>query len=149
MVIKKLTLHNFRNYENESFSFSEGLNVLTGRNAQGKTNCAEAVFYLCTGASLRIRHEKQLIRRGQDFAYVSAEALSRYGTVRLEAKIYENRRELFVNGNKLARAVDLLGNRTDRTKGGAFSISPFRRLRANTALRSTAIARSSISATIC
>lgn len=110
MVIKKLTLHNFRNYENESFSFSEGLNVLTGRNAQGKTNCAEAVFYLCTGASLRIRHEKQLIRRGQDFAYVSAEALSRYGTVRLEAKIYENRRELFVNGNKLARAVDLLGN---------------------------------------
>ncbi len=49
MVIKKLTLQNFRNYEAETFFFSEGLNVLSGRNAQGKTNCAEAVFYLCTG----------------------------------------------------------------------------------------------------
>ena len=44
MRIKKLTLHNFRNYEDETFAFSDGLNVLTGRNAQGKTNCAEAVF---------------------------------------------------------------------------------------------------------
>ena len=62
MVIKKLTLRNFRNYVEESFSFCEGLNILTGKNAQGKTNCAEAVFYLCTGASLRIRHEKQIGR---------------------------------------------------------------------------------------
>ena len=66
MQIKKLFLQNFRNYENEVFEFSDGLNVLFGKNAQGKTNCAEAVFYLCTGASLRIRHDKQLIRIGAD-----------------------------------------------------------------------------------
>lgn len=110
MVIKNLTLYNFRNYENERFDFAEGLNVLTGKNAQGKTNCAEAVFYLCTGASLRIRHEKQLIRHGQEFARISAVAQSRYGDLTLEAKIFENKRELYVNGNKLARAVDFLGN---------------------------------------
>ena len=51
MVIENLTLHNFRNYEDETFTFDAGLNVLTGRNAQGKTNCAEAVFYLCTVAA--------------------------------------------------------------------------------------------------
>ena len=110
MVIKKLTLRNFRNYAEESFSFCEGLNILTGKNAQGKTNCAEAVFYLCTGASLRIRHDKQLIRRGQECAEIAAEAQSRFGTVSLAAKIFENRRELYVNGNKLSRAVDFLGN---------------------------------------
>lgn len=110
MVIKKLTLRNFRNYTDETFSFTEGLNVLTGKNAQGKTNCAEAVFYLCTGASLRIRHDKQLIRRGQEFADISAQAQSRYGTVFLQAKIYENRRELYVNGSRLTRAVDFVGN---------------------------------------
>ncbi|MDE5897403.1 MAG: DNA replication/repair protein RecF [Clostridia bacterium] len=110
MLIKKLTLYNFRNYEDESFSFTEGLNILTGRNAQGKTNCAEAVFYLCTGASLRIRHEKQLIRHGQEFARIAAVAESRFGNVSLEAKIYENKRELYVNGNKLTRQVDFLGN---------------------------------------
>lgn len=110
MLIKKLTLRNFRNYVDETFSFSEGLNILTGKNAQGKTNCAEAVFYLCTGASLRIRHDKQLIRRGQECADISAEAVSRFGTVTLEAKIYENKRELYVNGNRLTRAVDFVGN---------------------------------------
>ena len=41
MVIKKLALENFRNYENETFAFADGLNILTGKNAQGKTNCAE------------------------------------------------------------------------------------------------------------
>lgn len=50
MRIKKLLLKNFRNYGEEVFGFDEGLNVLYGKNAQGKTNCAEAVFYLCTGA---------------------------------------------------------------------------------------------------
>lgn len=110
MVIKKLSLHNFRNYEDECFAFTEGVNVLFGKNAQGKTNCAEAVFYLCTGSSLRIRHDRQLIRHGQSCASIRAEAQSRYGTVILEADIFENKREIRVNGNKIARAVDLLGN---------------------------------------
>ena len=110
MVIKKLTLQNFRNYEAETFFFSEGLNVLSGRNAQGKTNCAEAVFYLCTGSPLRIRHEKQLVRFGGEKAYLAAETETRSGTVKLEAEISENGRALFVNGNKVNRFVDFLGH---------------------------------------
>ena len=85
MVIENLTLHNFRNYEEERFTFEEGLNVLTGRNAQGKTNCAEAVFYLCTGASLRIRHDRQLIRRGAPSAHIAARVRTRFGVVQLMA----------------------------------------------------------------
>ena len=72
MQIKKLTLNNFRNYEEEEFTFTDGINVLFGKNAQGKTNCAEAVFYLCTGSSLRIKYDRQLIRAGADFARISA-----------------------------------------------------------------------------
>lgn len=110
MRIKKLTLHDFRNYQDETFTFGDGLNVLTGKNAQGKTNCAEAVYYLCTGSSLRIRHDKQLIRRGTEFARISAEAETKYGTVTLGATVFESRRELTVNGNRVARAVDFLGH---------------------------------------
>lgn len=110
MQIKKLFLQNFRNYEKETFTFSEGLNVLFGKNAQGKTNCAEAVFYLCTGASLRIRHDKQLIRMGADHAYIQAEAENRYGKVVIEATIYENKREIRVNGSKIGKNADLMGH---------------------------------------
>ena len=110
MQIKKLFLKNFRNYEDEIFVFSDGLNVLFGKNAQGKTNCAEAVFYLCTGASLRIRHDKQLIKMGADSAKITAEAENRYGKVSICADIYENKRELRVNGSKITKNADLMGH---------------------------------------
>ena len=110
MQIKKLFLQNFRNYESETFDFSEGLNVLFGKNAQGKTNCAEAVFYLCTGASLRIRHDKQLVRMGAESAKITAEAENRYGKVTIEAEIFENKREIRVNGSKIAKNAELMGH---------------------------------------
>lgn len=110
MRIKNLKLKNFRNYENESISFGEGLNVLFGKNAQGKTNCAEAVFYLCTGTSPRCRREKQLIRHGCDCAEISALAESVYGGIEISAKITESGREVKLNGNKITRNADILGN---------------------------------------
>lgn len=110
MQIKKLFLQNFRNYECEKFIFSDGLNVLFGKNAQGKTNCAEAVFYLCTGASLRIRHDKQLVKIGAETAKITAEAENRYGKVTIEAEISENKREIRVNGSKIHKNADLMGH---------------------------------------
>ncbi len=110
MRIKRLLLKNFRNYTEETFSFSGGLNVLYGRNAQGKTNCAEAVFYLCTGTSPRAKKDRQMIRAGAEYAHIEAVAESRFGEVRLAAEIRENGREVRVNGEKIARNADLLGN---------------------------------------
>ena len=110
MRIKNLNLKNFRNYANETVGFTEGLNVLFGKNAQGKTNCAEAVFYLCTGTSPRCRRDKQLIRHGCDFAEISAVAEGVYGEIEINAKICENSREVRINGNKITRNADILGN---------------------------------------
>ena len=110
MRIKNLNLKNFRNYANETVGFTEGLNVLFGKNAQGKTNCAEAVFYLCTGTSPRCRRDKQLNRHGCDFAEISAVAEGVYGEIEITAKICENSREVRINGNKITRNADILGN---------------------------------------
>ena len=110
MQIKKLFLENFRNYEREEIVFKDGLNVLFGKNAQGKTNCAEAVFYLCTGTSLRIRNDKQLIKIGSDRARIKADAENRYGKVSVEAEISETKREIRINGNKISKNADLMGH---------------------------------------
>ena len=110
MRIKNLVLKNFRNYSSEQFEFCPGLNVLTGRNAQGKTNCAEAVFYLCTGTSPRARRDRQLIKYGSPEAEISSVCGGRYGDICLSARIRENGRELSVNGNRIVRNADLLGN---------------------------------------
>ena len=110
MRIKNLKLKNFRNYGDESIDFSDGLNVLFGKNAQGKTNCAEAVYYLCTGVSPRSRRDKQLIRHGENCAEISALAEGRYGAISLSANIREDGREVRVNGNKITKNADILGN---------------------------------------
>ena len=110
MLIKNLNLKNFRNYSEECIAFSEGLNVLHGKNAQGKTNCAEAVFYLCTGVSPRCRRDKLLIKRGAEFAELSAAAEGKYGKMEIYAKITETGREFRLNGNKITRNADIMGN---------------------------------------
>ncbi len=110
MYIKNLTLKNFRNYSAETFIFSPGLNVLFGKNAQGKTNCAEAVFYLCTGTSPRTRRDKQLIKNGEKTAFISCTCAGRYGDAEISAAISESGREVKINGNKITRNADLLGN---------------------------------------
>ncbi len=110
MRIKNLNLKNFRNYSDESITFGEGLNVLFGKNAQGKTNCAEAVFYLCTGVSARTKRDKQLIKNGEQCAEISLTAEGRYGGMEIYAKITESGREFKVNGNKITRTADIMGN---------------------------------------
>lgn len=45
MWIQKITLKNYRNYTQEELTFSSGLNVLLGKNAQGKTNFLEAIYF--------------------------------------------------------------------------------------------------------
>jgi len=110
MYIKNLQLKNFRNYECEEFVFTNGMNVLSGKNAQGKTNCAEAIYYLCTGSSPRTRRDKQLIRTGEEAAQISCVCVGRYGEVELSATLRESGREVKINGNKIVRNADLLGN---------------------------------------
>lgn len=110
MYIKKLTLKNYRNYKSSEFKFINGINILVGMNAQGKTNAAEAVFYLCTGYSPRATRDKQLILNGEKSATAKIEAETRFGSVSVEAEIGEGGKDIKVNGVKIARAGELMGN---------------------------------------
>ena len=38
MMITKLHIRNFRNYQNVDLSFDSGVQMILGKNAQGKTN---------------------------------------------------------------------------------------------------------------
>ena len=61
MKIKKIALSGFRNYDFETVDFDEGTNVISGRNAQGKTNLLESVYMLSCGRSFRTRFDRELI----------------------------------------------------------------------------------------
>jgi len=63
----------FRNYHTLSYRPVARLNVLTGRNAQGKTNLLEALAVLLTGRSFRTTRLAELPRWGTDGAMLSGE----------------------------------------------------------------------------
>ena len=111
MFIKKLFLKNFRSYSEESIDFSNGINILTGANAQGKTNAAEAIFFLCTGYSPRANRDKLVIKNGEEQAEISATASSLYGDVSVKINFFTNdNKAIFVNGIKVLKIGEILGN---------------------------------------
>ena len=72
MKLKKIALTGFRNYEWDTVDFEDGINIISGLNAQGKTNLLEAVYMLSCGRSFRTRFDKELI----NFDYSAAEILA-------------------------------------------------------------------------
>ena len=76
MIVKKIALNGFRNYDFETAEFAPGTNVICGENAQGKTNLLEAVYMLSAGRSFRTRFDRELIGFGCDGADILADVTS-------------------------------------------------------------------------
>lgn len=102
MKLDRLSLRNFRNYENLESTFSPGVNLIVGDNAQGKTNLLEAVFYLSTGRSFRTRREMELILFHREFADLEGTVTDQARRQNLRAILFAGRkpRQLFLNGVK-------------------------------------------------
>ena len=85
MRVDRIYLSGWRNYEMGTAEFSPGINVITGRNAQGKTNLLEAVYMLTGGRSFRTRFDRELIGFDYDSGEILAdiEAAGRKQTVRI------------------------------------------------------------------
>jgi DNA replication and repair protein RecF len=54
-------------------SFGDGLNVVVGDNATGKTNLLEGAWYALRGSSPRTRREDKLMTWGENFSRVELE----------------------------------------------------------------------------
>lgn len=67
MYIKQLKLQNFRNYNNLKVSFKNGINIIYGKNAQGKTNLLEGIYVLGLTKSHRSFIDTNLIKNNQNY----------------------------------------------------------------------------------
>ena len=67
MIINKIKLNNFRNYENMEIELSSKCNIFYGENAQGKTNLLESVYVASIGKSFRANKEVELIKFDKEY----------------------------------------------------------------------------------
>ena len=61
MNISRITLRQFRSYEEDTFLFDPKLTLVTGKNGIGKTNLLEAVYMLLSGGSFRVADKDLLM----------------------------------------------------------------------------------------
>lgn len=109
MILKKLRLRNFRNYDLAVFEFNEGINCIIGKNAQGKTNLLESIYYLSTTRSHRSNDEKDLIKNGCDFFGLDAVLLKKGRNVELTCNTAHNGKNLFLYRNPVKKVSDFIG----------------------------------------
>lgn len=61
MLLKRISLYNFRNFQKNEFNFDVNITVIVGENARGKTNLLESIFFLTNGVGFRESREEELI----------------------------------------------------------------------------------------
>ena len=111
MIVEKVNLNNFRNYENQEIVFKDGINIIYGKNAQGKTNLVESLYYASIGKSFKLSKDKELINFEKDNAKIKLTVKKEIGNVDIEVNLLKNKKkQIKVNGGYLSRIGDLLGN---------------------------------------
>jgi DNA replication and repair protein RecF len=93
MRLRRLVLRNFRNLQNTEITPAEGLNLLVGPNASGKTNLCEAIYYAARGGLLKGERQRDLIRWDQTQAA-------------LDLLIQGDHVRIFLNGSAQSKVIE-------------------------------------------
>ncbi|MDX2380761.1 MAG: DNA replication/repair protein RecF [Acidimicrobiia bacterium] len=112
MIVERLELVDFRNYESGAFELTSGVTAILGDNGEGKTNLAEALAYLATLSSFRGAPNDAMVRAGTETAVIRATVRHDDGRETLiEAELARaGRNRIQVNRQKLGRVRELLGS---------------------------------------
>ena len=111
MICKKIEFLNFRNIENETIEFENGVNVIHGENAQGKTNILEGIYLFARGKSFRAFKDRELIRFGGDNAIAKLTYEKKDGENELGVEISKSSTKRFYkNKVKANKTSDIIGD---------------------------------------
>ena len=111
MECKKLKIRNFRNIGEAEITFDDGVNILTGANAQGKTNLLEAISFAALGKSFRTSHEEELIRFGEELCEISMDYRGGERIENITVRMMKGkRRRIEHNKVKITKLSDVVGS---------------------------------------
>lgn len=110
MKCKSISLENFRNVSDETVSFSDGVNIIIGDNAQGKTNLLEAIYFSALTKSFRTSHEAELMKFDSEYSRVSMDFSDSVRNQNItQILIPHRKKEIIHNGVKIRKSSDVVG----------------------------------------
>jgi DNA replication and repair protein RecF len=110
MIIKSISLQNYRNYKSLKLDFDPNTNIFYGDNAQGKTNILEAVYVSGTTRSHRSAKDRELIYFHEDEAHICT-FLEKNGMVhKIDMHLRKNKTKgIAIDGIPIKKASELFG----------------------------------------
>ena len=119
MIVRHLSLTNFRLYARLELDLPPGLTIILGDNAQGKTSLLESLYFLATSHSPHTSADRQIIRWGAEedgpypYAALKAQMQRADGAHTLEIVIQKGELNRFKKDIKIdrmsKRGIDLVG----------------------------------------
>ncbi|MBF0989698.1 MAG: DNA replication/repair protein RecF [Clostridiales bacterium] len=111
MRIKKLKVENFRNLENLDIEFSEGVNIIYGNNAQGKTNIIESIYIFSFGKSFRANKDIELLKFDKEYFLSNIEIMKKDRELEMDFGFdkISNKKMIKVNGVIQKKISDIIG----------------------------------------
>ena len=111
MRIKKLKVENFRNLENLDIEFSEGINIIYGNNAQGKTNIIESIYIFSFGKSFRANKDIELLKFDKEYFLSNIEIMKKDRELEMDFGFdkISNKKMIKVNGVIQKKISDIIG----------------------------------------
>lgn len=110
MILKKIELLNFRNYEKLSTRFYKGINIIYGDNAQGKTNLLESIYVLGITKSHRSFIDNNLIMNSKNSALISGIINNGSLDSNMKVIIENNRKILKIDNTTIKKVSDYISN---------------------------------------
>ncbi len=108
MEIKRFAAENFRNISRCDIRFTDGVNLIYGGNALGKTNVIEGIYLFSRGRSFRTSQEKDMIKQGTEGFRVSIEYGDKNGDNTLEYANFGREKRRRKNGYPIKSVHEMI-----------------------------------------
>ena len=109
MYLKKITLKNFRNYNNIEIPFKMGNNLLIAENGMGKTNIIEAIYMLGFMKSFKPVLDKDIIKQGEDSFFLKGVFEDKNIESLISIGVSKDKKLVTYNENKIKNISSLIG----------------------------------------
>jgi len=111
MRIKRLKVENFRNLEKLDIEFSDGVNIIYGNNAQGKTNIIESIYIFSFGKSFRANKDIELLKFDKEYFLSNIKIMKKDRELEMDFGFdrISNKKMIKVNGVIQKKISDIIG----------------------------------------
>ncbi len=110
MVLKSISLINFRLHRNSSLNFSDKINFIVGGNGQGKTSLLEAIYYLTTTKSFLSGSDADAVKFGEEHFELSGKFKDNTeNVIRIFYSKKSGKKQIFLNKKQIVKGSAIIG----------------------------------------